>query len=142
MALCSPTLPPIQPRWSLTHSAPKSFKPCKSGEGRATRDSVSVKHALLYYAKREEQPGGKVLLIRLALPMDGIDEALAKFRTRLWSWSFLILLLAGAVALLISRSYADRIERLREFSRRVAEGDFRPCLPTVRATLSRPWAVL
>jgi two-component system, OmpR family, phosphate regulon sensor histidine kinase PhoR len=105
---------------------PEVIQALQSGEGRATRDSVSVKRALLYYAKREEQPGGKVLLIRLALPMDGIDEALAKFRTRLWSWSILILLLAGAVALFISRSYADRIERLREFSRRVAEGDFRP----------------
>src|SRR5208282_598 len=44
----------------------------------------------------------------------------------LWLWSMLIYLLAGALAMLASRAYTGRIERLREFSRRVAEGDFRP----------------
>jgi two-component system phosphate regulon sensor histidine kinase PhoR len=62
----------------------------------------------------------------LALPMEGIDESLAQFRVSLWLWSLLIFLVAGAVALLMSRSYSDRVERLREFSLRVAEGDFRP----------------
>jgi two-component system phosphate regulon sensor histidine kinase PhoR len=64
--------------------------------------------------------------LRLALSVESIDQELATFRTRLWLWSLLILLLAAVVALLISRSYTDRIERLREFSLRVAEGDFRP----------------
>src|SRR4029077_1588828 len=53
-------------------------------------------------------------------------EGLRAFRPRLWPASFFILLLAGAAALLISRSFSDRVDRLREFSRRVAEGDFRP----------------
>ncbi len=105
---------------------PEVIEAFKNGEGHATRYSVSVRHALLYYARREPQPGGKQLLIRLAMPVDGIDVALGEFRTRLWLWSLLILLLAGAIALWISRSFTDRIERLREFSRRVAEGDFRP----------------
>ena len=105
---------------------PEVIEALQHGEGRATRYSVSVQRPMLYFAKRMDQPGGKPLLIRLALPMDGIDDALARFRTRLWLWSLLILLLAGAVSLLISRSFTDRIERLREFSRRVAEGDFRP----------------
>ncbi len=105
---------------------PEVLDALQNGEGRATRYSVSVQRALLYYAKREDLPGGKSLVIRLALPMDGIDEALERFRMRLWLWSLLILLLAGAISLLISRSFVDRIERLREFSRRVAEGDFRP----------------
>lgn len=105
---------------------PEIMEALQKGEGRATRYSVSVKHALLYYATREDQPGGKSLLIRLALPLDGMEDDLARFRTRLWSWSLLILLFAGAISFFISRSFTDRIERLREFSRRVAEGDFRP----------------
>jgi len=44
----------------------------------------------------------------------------------LWFASFIILLLAGAASLLVARSLSDRVERLQEFSRRVAEGDFRP----------------
>jgi len=105
---------------------PEVREALQSGEGHATRYSVSVKHALLYYAVRQTLPGGAPVILRLALPVAGIDDDLAKFRIRLWLWSFLILLLAGLISLLISRSYTDRIERLREFSRRVAEGDFRP----------------
>ena len=44
----------------------------------------------------------------------------------MWVASFFILLIAGAISLLFSRSLTGRIERLKEFSRRVAEGDFRP----------------
>ena len=51
---------------------------------------------------------------------------LASFRRSLWLWSLLILLLAGAATVMVSRAFSDRVERLKEFSRRVAEGDFRP----------------
>jgi two-component system, OmpR family, phosphate regulon sensor histidine kinase PhoR len=98
----------------------------EKGEGRAIRQSVSVKKPLVYYAQRVYLPGDVPIVIRLALPLEGIDEPLGAFRTNLWMWSLLIFVLAGGVALWMSRSYTDRVERLREFSRRVAEGDFRP----------------
>jgi two-component system, OmpR family, phosphate regulon sensor histidine kinase PhoR len=98
----------------------------EKGEGRSIRESVSVKRPLIYYAVREYLPDGSPIVIRLALPLEGIDESLAKFRASLLLWSLLIFLIAAAVALLMSRTYADRVERLREFSLRVAEGDFRP----------------
>jgi len=90
------------------------------------RQSVSVKRPLLYYAVRRTMANNVPAVLRLALPLEGLGETLGTFRARLWVWSFFIFFLAGAVALLTSRSYTDRIERLREFSRRVAEGDFRP----------------
>jgi len=40
--------------------------------------------------------------------------------------SLVMLLVTGAASLLISRSFSDRVDRLQEFSRRVAEGDFHP----------------
>ena len=98
----------------------------QTGEGRAIRESVSVKRPLIYYAVRESLPDGTPIVLRLALPVEGIDESLGQFRASLWLWSLLIFLIAGGVALLMSRSYTDRVERLREFSDRVAEGDFRP----------------
>ncbi len=98
----------------------------QNGEGRSMRESVSVKRPLIYYAVRESLSDGTPIVIRLALPMEEIDESLAQFRARLWLWSLLIFLIAAAVALLMSRAYAERVERLREFSLRVAEGDFRP----------------
>ena len=110
-----------------THAGrPEVLQALQNGEGQSTRYSVSVKRPLLYYAVRANFPDGTPVILRLALPVESIDQELATFRTRLWLWSLLILLLSAVVALLISRSYTDRIERLREFSVRVAEGDFRP----------------
>lgn len=101
----------------------------QKGEGRSIRDSVSVKNQLIYYAVRENLPGNVPIVLRLALPMEGFSEPLWQFRRRFWVWLLLIFLMSGAVAMWMSRSYTVRIERLREFSRRVAEGDFRPLSP-------------
>jgi two-component system phosphate regulon sensor histidine kinase PhoR len=108
---------------------PEVLGALENGEGRAKRQSVSVRSQLLYYAVRENLPGNVPVVLRLALPMDGFGEQLWNFRRNLWLWSLLIYLVAGAVAMVMSRSYTDRIERLREFSRRVADGDFRQLSP-------------
>ena len=81
---------------------------------------------MLYYAvrhdiRRSEQP----IVLRFALPIETVDKVLQSFRRSLWLSSFLILFIAGAAALQISRVFSDRVDRLKEFSRRVAEGDFR-----------------
>jgi two-component system phosphate regulon sensor histidine kinase PhoR len=54
------------------------------------------------------------------------SEQISSLRWRLWGGSLVVLVLAGAVALLFSRSLATRIERLEQFAHRVASGDFRP----------------
>jgi two-component system, OmpR family, phosphate regulon sensor histidine kinase PhoR len=105
---------------------PEFIQAMKSGQGFSTRDSVSLSTQLLYFAVRQDLPGGSPVVLRLALPMEGFRHQLWSFRRNLWLWSLLIYLLAGAVAMMMSRGYTDRVERLREFSRRVAEGDFRP----------------
>jgi two-component system phosphate regulon sensor histidine kinase PhoR len=105
---------------------PEVISALKIGEGRAIRQSVSVGTQLLYYAVRQDLPSGTPAILRLALPMEGFSDQLWSFRRKLWLWSLLIYLFAGAIAMLMSRGYANRVERLREFSRRVAEGDFRP----------------
>ena len=98
----------------------------QNGEGRASRQSASARNQLMCYAVREDLPGNVPLVLRLALTMDGFRGQLWSFRRSLWMWLLLIYLFSGALALLTSRSYSDRIERIREFSRRVAEGDFHP----------------
>jgi two-component system, OmpR family, phosphate regulon sensor histidine kinase PhoR len=110
-----------------THAGrPEVLAAVEKGEGFAIRQSVSVRTQLLYYAVRQDLPGGAPAILRLALPMEGFSDQLWSFRRKLWLWSLLIYLCAGAIAMLMSRSYSGRVERLREFSRRVAEGDFRP----------------
>jgi two-component system phosphate regulon sensor histidine kinase PhoR len=96
------------------------------GEGRSTRRSVTLNRELIYYAVRQSLPDEPPLVLRFSVPLEAANEALGSFRRSLWLASFVILLLAGAVSLLVSRGFTGRVERLNEFSRRVAEGDFRP----------------
>jgi two-component system, OmpR family, phosphate regulon sensor histidine kinase PhoR len=96
------------------------------GDGRSVRHSVTVNRDFLYYAVRENTPSGTPVILRFATPLDNADRVVASFRRSLWLASFIILVVAGAASLLVSRSVSDRVDRLREFSRRVAEGDFRP----------------
>ncbi len=102
-----------------------------NGEGRAVRYSDTLAHHLVYLAVRHQPAVGPRIVIRLSLPLERLDEALRAFRSRLWAVSVLILILTGGLSLFFSGSLARRIDRLKEFSRRVAEGDFRP-LPVDR----------
>jgi two-component system, OmpR family, phosphate regulon sensor histidine kinase PhoR len=97
-----------------------------NGEGRSIRHSVTLQRDFLYYAVKENLGAGALAVLRFALPLESTDQVLTSFRRSLWLASFLIMLVAGTVSLLVSRGFSDRVERLKEFSRRVAEGDFRP----------------
>jgi two-component system, OmpR family, phosphate regulon sensor histidine kinase PhoR len=96
------------------------------GDGRSIRRSVSLDRDLLYYAVRQNTLAGTPIVLRFALPLEAVDEVLSSFRRRLLLASFLILLIAGGISLVFSRSFTRRVDRLKDFSRRVAEGDFRP----------------
>ncbi len=97
-----------------------------SGEGRAVRHSATLDRDLIYLALRHQPAGGEPVVLRLALPLKHVNEALAEFRRRLWAASLVILLVAGGAALVVTRSFSARVGRLKAFSRRVADGDFRP----------------
>jgi len=105
---------------------PEIIDAMTNGAGRSIRHSVTLKRDLLYYAVRQDTPSGFPIVLRFALPRETTDEILSSFRRRLWIASFFILLVAGGIALFLSRGHTDRVERLKEFSRRVAEGDFHP----------------
>ena len=96
------------------------------GNGQSIRHSVTINRDLLYYAVRLPVASGPPVVLRFALPVQTVDEELLEFRRRLWLASLVMLLVTGTASLLISRSFSDRVERLKKFSDRVAEGDFRP----------------
>jgi two-component system, OmpR family, phosphate regulon sensor histidine kinase PhoR len=96
------------------------------GDGHSVRHSVTINRDLLYYAARLPVPEGAPVVLRFAIPLRTVDDEVWEFRRRLWFSSLVMLLVTGMAALLISRSFSSRVERLQSFSRRVAEGDFRP----------------
>jgi two-component system, OmpR family, phosphate regulon sensor histidine kinase PhoR len=97
-----------------------------NGDGQSMRRSVTVGRDLLYYAVRLPVAGGPPVILRFASPLQTLNEELSDFRKRLWLASLVMLLVTGAASLLISRSFSGRVDRLKQFSDRVAEGDFRP----------------
>jgi two-component system, OmpR family, phosphate regulon sensor histidine kinase PhoR len=102
-----------------------------SGEGQSVGHSATLGRDLVYRAVRIEQPGGAPIAIRMALPLAEIDASLAELRRRIYFASFLSLLVGSGVSLIFFQMFAARVERLKDFSRRVAEGDFR-ALPAER----------
>jgi two-component system phosphate regulon sensor histidine kinase PhoR len=115
------------PRTMENHAGrPEIRDALATGKGQAMRRSVTVNRELLYYAVRYDIAPGTPLVLRFAAPLTTVHETLAAFRGKLWFASAFILVLAGAASLLVSLGFSERIERLKEFSRRVAEGDFRP----------------
>jgi two-component system, OmpR family, phosphate regulon sensor histidine kinase PhoR len=93
--------------------------------GRARRYSATLGHDLVYFAQRMDIKTQPPIVVRFSLPVYRLNEGIAAFRWRLWGISTLILAVAGGISLLFFRRISNRIVRLTEFSRRVAEGDFR-----------------
>jgi two-component system phosphate regulon sensor histidine kinase PhoR len=96
------------------------------GKGRAVRRSNTLGLEFVYFAIRHNVPNSGSVVIRLATPLHQLDEALANFRKRLWIVSCIILALAGGAWLVSFRAFSERIEHLKQFSRRIAGGDFTP----------------
>ncbi len=112
-----------------------------SGEGRATRYSVSLNRDVVYLAIRlsisgaannaanastvQESVEGPIFLW-LATPVPDIGLRLSEFRRRLWMGSLIFVFFVAGGSLVISRTISRRISELKQFSGRVAGGDFRP----------------
>ncbi len=103
---------------------PEIREALEKGSGRATRYSATIGHDLVYLAVRQQIKDGREFIIRYAVPLERLDEALTGFRRGLWIVSLLVLAIAGSASLLFFRALTVRIERLKEFSRAVAAGDF------------------
>ena len=107
-------------------SRPEVAEALTHGDGRSVRYSATMQRDLVYYAVRRNLPDGSPIVLRFAIPLEEADIALGSLRWSLWLASAAILLVAAIAATFVSRGISDRVERLQEFSRRVAEGDFRP----------------
>lgn len=97
----------------------------KSGTGKSERKSATTNSELSFRAFRIETGENPPIVIRLALPLTGVSFTLGELRERLLVASGLILIAGALVSLIFSSIFARRVERLSDFSRRIAVGDFR-----------------
>ena len=111
---------------------PEFLQAIASGEGHSIRHSATLNQEMMYTAVRVQPAGGSPEVIRLALPLAPMDASLSALRLRLLFASLLIVLLGALALFVFFRSFATRVDRLTQFSLRLAKGDFRP-LPAEHA---------
>ncbi|MGA8223447.1 MAG: ATP-binding protein [Candidatus Acidiferrales bacterium] len=99
-----------------------------AGAGQSVRQSRTFGREFAYRAVRYQPPSGSPVVIRMSRPVAQIDLAMRELRQRLLVASLVILALGSMVSLGFSQMFAARVQRLKDFSRRVAAGDFRPML--------------
>ena len=95
-----------------------------NGVGRSV-DSV---RELVCRAQRFQPASGSPIVIRLSLPLAQIDLSLKELRQRLLVASLIILVIGIGVSLIFARVFVARVEHLKDFSQRIAAGDFHPWL--------------
>ena len=116
-----------EPQTMENHSSrPEIAQAMAEGSGRSIRHSATINRDLLYYALRQPSSIGKPFIMRFALPEETVSQVLGPFRKSVAIASLVILLVSAGIVVAVSKGFSTRIERLRAFSQRVAEGDFRP----------------
>ena len=110
-------------------SRPEVIEAVSRGIGSAMRYSTSVKHDLLYRAYRQSD-GPRQRIVRVAMSFSEVQDVTRSLGQTLLFGLLLCSLFGLAVAYLFSRRLSNRVNRLVEFSKAVAEGQFaQPLLP-------------
>jgi two-component system phosphate regulon sensor histidine kinase PhoR len=110
-------------------SRPEVIEALSRGAGSAVRYSSSVRHDLFYRAYRQTD-GPRQRVLRVAVSFGEIQDVTQSLGRALLLGLLLCSLSGLAVAYLFSRRVSNRVNRLAEFSKAVAEGQFaQPMLP-------------
>ena len=110
-------------------SRPEVIEALSRGAGSAVRYSTSVKHDLLYRAYRQND-GPRQRVLRVAVSFSELQAVTRSLGRTLLVGLLLFSLFGLTVAYFFSRSLSNRVNRLAEFSKAVADGQFaQPLLP-------------
>jgi two-component system phosphate regulon sensor histidine kinase PhoR len=105
-------------------SRPEVIAAHRDGMGSSTRHSTTLNQDLSYVAVRltyQDKPG---YILRLAVSPDDVDSAIAAVRWRILFASFYAALVALIFAYFFSRSFTQRIARLRAFAEGLVDAHF------------------
>jgi two-component system, OmpR family, phosphate regulon sensor histidine kinase PhoR len=88
--------------------------------------AVDYTRGVVSRAQRLRPVSGPPEVIRMELPLTQIDFSLKELRERLLVSSLITLLAGILLSLIFARFFFERVERLKNFSQRIARGDFHP----------------
>ncbi len=102
-----------------------------SGVGSDVRRSVTLGRDLLYVAVPLEREGERRAVLRLALPIQDVDEARALVRRTVAGGAMLAVAVAMVIGLFVSRRITRPLRGMEGAARRMAEGDLAQTVPVV-----------
>lgn len=105
-------------------SRPEIVQAYRYGVGSSTRHSATINRDLRYLALRiryQNQPG---YILRLAVPLEGVDSSIAAIRWRILWASLIAAVVALGLAYFFSQSFTRRIARLQAFAEGLAAAHF------------------
>jgi two-component system phosphate regulon sensor histidine kinase PhoR len=92
--------------------------------GSSIRRSRTLGRDLCYVAVPLQYQGRSGYVLRVAVPLENIDAAIAEIRWRILTASVVAALVALLIAYFFSRSFTRRISRLRSFAEGLAKANF------------------
>jgi len=119
-----------EPRHMDDHSnRPEVTKALSGKRGQSTRYSNTLLQRMMYVAIPVETNDRLTAVIRAAIPVTAIDDALTSIRLEFFFGAIVVGLLAAGISLLISRQYSRPLEAMKNGAVRFAEGDLAHRLP-------------
>ncbi|TWI71656.1 two-component system phosphate regulon sensor histidine kinase PhoR [Desulfobotulus alkaliphilus] len=91
--------------------------------GVVSRYSETVSQSMMYVAIPLESSGNLKAVLRAAVPLTAVDEAVLVLQKRIFICGFLVLVLAAGFSWFLSRKIANPLIALREGANRFASGD-------------------
>jgi len=115
------------PRHMANHADRPEIREALQGRvGRSIRFSSTLLQRMMYVAVPvfEEQGQKVTAVIRTAIPITAIDDALWRFRMKIAGFGLVVAVLAAGISWLISRQYSRPLEEMKKGAARFADGDF------------------
>jgi len=102
---------------------PEVIEALSKGIGQSIRYSATVQHEMLYQALLQRD-GKQERIVRISVPLDSIEAAIAPIRHALWIGLLLFSGLGLGLAFFFSHRLGRRVQRMAEFSQNVSAGFF------------------
>ena len=114
---------------------PEILKALKTGTGSSERYSATLDHQMMYVALRlSDQEGRHLGILRTAIPVTAIDEALHAIEIKTAVGGFVIAILAAIISLYVSRRISRPVEEMKLGAELFARGDLTHRLPAPPST--------
>lgn len=111
---------------------PEILEARKSGVGVSERFSHTIRQNMLYVAVKVENDGAHMGYLRVALPLETVDDQLHALRNKIFVSGAIIAGVFLLVGFLLARQFTLPVSRMTEGATRIARGDYDLRLPEDR----------